>query len=294
MIPTEIQKLFNFIEYLDGRKAEFMRYIPLCDEFIKLNAERFRLNPQSNYRDKFRENEIEAEIREKIQPITNYIQNPIRDKLIELEIWSGSFADFSLWNKYYGAISNFKNDFGREDVEQVLKYKKMYLDFRTETNTDFVILHSIFRAFDQILKELFDFFKDTENDEFKVFENKINVTSLKEALEYALSSGKPASFTIPNEAILPQKNQSKLEDRVNIYNISNNIDKFSLKNRIDAKGDNNTIISGVSRSKIDIGNNKPMPKKGAGFWTIASVIIALITLFVALIVDWDKVLRFFK
>ena len=37
-----------------------------------------------------------------------------------------------------------------------------------------------------------------------------------------------------------------------------------------------------------------MPKKGADFWTIAGVIIAVITLIVALIVDWDKVLGFFK
>ena len=159
MIPAEIQKLFNFIEYLDGRKAELMQYIPLCDELIKLNAERFRLNPQSNYKDKFREDEIEAEIVEKIEPITKFIQNPIRNKIIELEIWSGNFSDFSLWNKYYGTISGFKNDLEREDIEQILKYKKMYLDFRTETNTDFVVLHSIFRGFDEILKQLFDFLK---------------------------------------------------------------------------------------------------------------------------------------
>lgn len=294
MIPSEIQKLFNFIEYLDKRKAELIQYIPLYDELIKLNAERFKLNSHSNYKDKFREDEIEVEIEEKIKPITNYIQNPIRNKLIELEIWSGSFADFSLWNKYYSTISRFKEEFVREDVEQVLKYKKMYLDFRTETNTDFLILHSIFRAFDQILKELFDFFKDTKDDEFRAFENKINVSSLKEALEHALLSGKPASFTIPNEAILPHKGHSKLEDRVSIYNISNNIEKLSVKNKIDAKGDNNTVISGVSRSKIDIGSNRQTPKKGADFWTIAGVIIAVITLIVALIVDWDKVLGFFK
>lgn len=199
MVPAEIQKLFNFIKYLDDRKVEFMQYIPLCDELIKLNAERFKLNPQSNYQDKFRENEIEAEIAQKIEPITTYIQNPIRNKLIELEIWAGSFTDFSLWNKYYDTISRFKNDFVREDVKQVIKYKQMYLDFRTETNTEFVVLHSIFRGFDQILKELFDFFKDTKADEFQAFENKINVNTLKEAFEHALSSGKPASFTMPNE-----------------------------------------------------------------------------------------------
>lgn len=159
MVPAEIQKLFKFIEYLNGRKAELIQYIPLCDELTKLNAERFRLNPQSNYQDKFREDEIEAEIEDKIKPITNYIQNPIRDKINELEIWSGSFSDFSLWNKYYGTICQFKSDFAREDVEQVIKHKKMYLDFRTETNSDFVVLHSIIRGFDEILKQLFDFFK---------------------------------------------------------------------------------------------------------------------------------------
>lgn len=294
MVPAEIQKLFYFIEYLDRRKAELMQYIPLCDELIKLNAERFKLNSHSNYKDKFREDEIEAEIEEKIKPITDYIQNPIRDKIIELEIWSGSFSDFSLWNKYYGIISSFKEEFVREDVEQVLKYKKMYLDFRTDTNTDFVVLHSIFRGFDEILKQLFDFFKDTKDDEFEAFENKVNVGSLREGIEHMLLSGKPGSFTIPNEAILPHKGHSKLEDRVSIYNISNNIEKLSVKNKVETKGDNNTVISGVSRSKIDIGNSSPTPKKGAGFWAITSVIIAVITLIVALIVDWDKVLDFFK
>lgn len=219
MIPAKVQRLFNFIEYLDQHKSEYMQYIPICNELIELNIQRNKLNPNENYQDKFCYDVIQKAISEKIELITEYIQKPIKNKLLELEIWSGDVVYSSIWNNNYDAISEFKNNFTTEDVIQVMKYKKWYLDFRNETNTDFVLLIYVFDGLDKILKVLFDFFKDTSKNEFESFEIRaLNVTTIKEAVEHALASGKSISFSLPNEAFVQKEKAIHLNDQISVYN----------------------------------------------------------------------------
>ena len=53
MISEKIQALFDFIDYLDTNKAEFIeKYIPLCDELTNLDIQRSKLKPKNNYIDK--------------------------------------------------------------------------------------------------------------------------------------------------------------------------------------------------------------------------------------------------
>lgn len=219
MIPQRIHRLFDFIDYLSENKDEFKKYIPLCDELIELNRQRNRLTPDRNYKDKLRYDEIQTIIEEKIKPITENIHNPITSKLRKLDIWSGDGAYSSIWNNSISAVYEFQNNFTKEEVMQVMKSKKMYLDFRAETNSDFLSLYLIFKGLDEILKLLFDFFKDTDHNEFESFETKkIQANSIKEAVELALENGKSISFSLPNEALFPKEEPLKLNDPVNIYN----------------------------------------------------------------------------
>ena len=174
MIPKKIQSLFEFIKFLDKNKAEYIeKYIPLCNELEELDKQRSLLEPNENYKDKQSYDIIQKEIKEKFEPITENIYKPITSKLQELGIWSGDDAFKGLWNNNISEIADFKRNFSEEQAKQVFQYKQKYLSFRTETNSNFLCLSFVFLDLDEILKRLFDFFKDTKENEFDSFEAKI-------------------------------------------------------------------------------------------------------------------------
>jgi FtsZ-binding cell division protein ZapB len=89
MIPQKIQALFDFIDFLDANKKEYIeKYIPLCNELSELDKQRSKLKPNENYKDKQSYECIQKEIKEKFEPITDNIYKPVTNKLRELGIWS--------------------------------------------------------------------------------------------------------------------------------------------------------------------------------------------------------------
>ena len=65
MIPPKIQALFDFIDYLDNNKKEYIeKYIPLCNELDTLDKQRNNLKPKSNYKDKQEYDKIKSIIEE--------------------------------------------------------------------------------------------------------------------------------------------------------------------------------------------------------------------------------------
>ncbi len=306
MIPPEIQKLFEFIDYLDKHKANYLPYVPLCIEIADLNVERLNLDPQANYRQKARLDAVQSEICQKIDIISRNIEQPIKSKLVELNIWSNDISA-SLWNDHYGAIIRFKDGFADEDVAPVRKYKEMYFDFRNETRSDFVLLFSLFNGLDRILKVLFNFFSDTSHDEFDHFEIKpVQVSTIKEAIEHALMNGRSMSFSMPDSSLFPVEQPVRPNDSINIHNeiIMGNINKIdnvssdrghiSVGNNITSHGNDNIIVSGVSGSDVRIGNGGESNKKATDIWAIVGVFIAVLAFVVAVIVDWEKIVDFFK
>lgn len=238
MIPQKIQALFNFIDYLDKNKIEYIeKYIPMCDELEILNEQISKLNSNNNYIDKQKYDTLQNEINEKFSPILSNIYTPVSEKLKDLGIWSGDKTFSSIWNTNISAISNFKADFTSEDVVQVMSYKNKYLTFRTETNNNFLCLQMIFQELDKVLKALFDFFKDTIENEFDSFESKIiEVESVEEAVKGFLENKeKNIIFSIPtnnffkgNEDTQVQKhsiiikNEIIMGDKIEVKNITNN------------------------------------------------------------------------
>jgi len=48
MIPEKIKALFDFIDYIDESKAEYIaKYLPLCEELSKLDIQRSKLKPRT-------------------------------------------------------------------------------------------------------------------------------------------------------------------------------------------------------------------------------------------------------
>jgi len=69
-----------------------------------------------------------------------------------------------------------------------------------------------------------------------------------------------------------------------------NIDQSSNESKID--GNDNTIIQGNKRSKIDIGQTKNKSK--VNNYPLIGIIISIIAIFVTLIIGWDEFLIFFR
>jgi hypothetical protein len=257
MIPQKIQALFEFIDYLDRNKAELIeKYIPLCNEISNLDIRRSQLNPKKNYRDKQQYDEIQKAITEKFQPITENIYIPTLYKLKELEIWAGDDVFTSIWNNNISTIYDFRENFTSDDVVTVLTYKQKYLSFRTETNSNFLCLQFVFSSLDEILKELFDFFKDTDQNEFERFETKtIEVDSIKEAARgFIQTKGQNVRFSIPQESLFDNHNVKQLQP--NLHNVKNEIimgDKFEVG---DISNNSGQIIFGKNIRIADSLNGK--------------------------------------
>lgn len=209
MITERIQALFDFIDYLDSKKAEYLqKYIPLCIELNNLDTYRSTLKPKSNYIDKQKYDEIQKVIKEKFEPINLNVHIPLLNKLKELKIWSGDDVFTSIWNNNSSAIHDFKNNFESEDVANVILHKHKYLNFRKETKSDFLGLKFVISNLDEIYRELFDFFKDTSENEFESFETKTDqANSIDEAVKrFEENKSTNVRFSILQENLFDYQN----------------------------------------------------------------------------------------
>lgn len=256
MISKKIKALFDFIDFLDDNKREYIRkYIPLCHELEDIFDQKNKLDPNKNYKEKLEYDKLQFQIKEKFSLINSDIYLPIINKLLELEIWSGDEAYSSIWNNNVSEIYKLKENFNSEDVNQILEYKEKYLKFRNETNSNFLSLELIFHSLDSILKILFDFFKDTSENEFENFETKtIKANSFSEAIKDYLNNkegNKSYSisfenfFNTPEKNIFPthssiKKNEIIMGDKFTFGDIKNNTGKINIGRNIQ-----------ISKSKIN-------------------------------------------
>ncbi|SHK44986.1 hypothetical protein [Epilithonimonas mollis] len=286
MIPPKMQALFDFLDFLDVNKKEYIeKYIPLCNEVSQLDKERCKLKPNENYKDKQKYECIDKEIKEKFEPINENIYIPITYKLRELGIWSGDNVYTSIWNNNVSEIEDFKRNFTPEDLEEVFHYKQKYLRFRTETNNDFLCLSFVFSNLDEIYKVLFDFFKDTPENEFESFETKtIEVGDFGEIVKNLTDNiGKNVKYSIPTEKILGKKQATRTTERIeakNHFNVFNMGDKIEVGNISNNKGQ----ITLGKDNKTEVNSNDEIAKKSFRWQkrdTIITTVIGIIGLLIA-------------
>jgi|LakMenEpi03Aug12_release.lakeMendotaPanAssembly.Ray.scaffolds.fasta_scaffold311532_2 hypothetical protein len=287
MTPQKIQALFDFIDYLDKNKATYIdKYIPLCNELIDLDHQRSLLKPNENYKDKHSYDNIQKEIKEKFEPITENIYKPITSKLKELGIWSGDEVYTSIWNNNISEISDFKRYFSEEDTQIVFHYKQKYLSFRTETNSDFQCLSLVFSNLDKIMKELFEYFKDTEENEFESFETKtIEVGDFSElAKNIKENKRKNVKYSILNENVFDTKDRcqaketSMIKNEFNVYNMGDKIKLGDISN-------NSGQIKLGKDNKTEVNGNDDIAKKSFR-WQNRDTIITTIIGFIGLVLAY--------
>lgn len=212
-IAPRVEALFTFIDFLDKNKKEYLEtYLPVVKTLTELGKLRSSLNPKSNYKSKLEFDLVQEEIKEKFAPLYNNVSKPIMDKLKELDLWNGDDGFISVYNLNIVAINECSTNFTENSIKKIRKFKSKYVAFRNETNTSFLSLDNLFHNLDDVLKVLFDFFKDTNENEFENFEkNIIEVDSIYEVFEN-LKRGN-TNISIPLRVIENRREQNSIEQQ---------------------------------------------------------------------------------
>lgn len=212
MITSKIKALFQFIEFLHSNTENFKQFDSTINELYLLDIERKKLSPRKNFAEKMKYDEVQAEIKDKFKVIQENIIQPINSKVLELNICDMNKTEtLNNWN--ISEISDLINNCKKEDLPEIFKHKSKYLEFRTKTNCTY-FKDFFFDDLDEMLKELFDYFKETEHNEFEAFETKaIQVNDFREMAEHYQKGHK--NFTLPIDLLL---NHSKIQ-RINNENL---------------------------------------------------------------------------
>ena len=190
MITPKIKALFQFIEYLHSNIDNFNLNNDLIKELELLNEERQKVSSKKTFKDKLKYDEIQAEIETKFKILQDNTANLIKAKATELNVCNFDNEPNYSFNGIETDIHQLKKNFTKEDLPEIFKHKQQYIDYRKQTHKTFLSLAFFIDELDEITKSLFDYFKETEQNEFEAFETKtIKVNDLSEAVEL-LSIGK--------------------------------------------------------------------------------------------------------
>ena len=196
MITTKIKTLFQFIEFLHSNIANFNLNNNLIKELELLDKERQKVTHKKTFKDKLKYDEVQAEIEKKFKILQDNTANLIKAKAKELNVCNFDNEPNYSFNGIQTEIHHLKENFSKKDLPEIFKHKEQYIEYRSQTHKTFLSLAFFINELDEITKSLFDYFKDTEQNEFEAFETKtIQVNDLREAVEL-FSIGKK-KFSVP-------------------------------------------------------------------------------------------------
>ena len=209
MITPKIKALFQFIEYLHSNIDNFNLNNGLIKELEQLVEERQKVNSKKTYKDKLKYDEVQAEIETKFKILQGNTANLIKAKAKELNVCNfDNEPDYS-FNGIEADILQLKENFSKDDLPEIFKHKQQYIEYRTKTHKTFLSLAFFIDELDEVTKSLFDYFKETEQNEFEAFESKaIQVNDIGEAVKL-FQSGKFQKFTFPNSFLNPSTIQQQ-------------------------------------------------------------------------------------
>jgi len=208
MITDKIKALFQFIEYLHSNIDNFNQYNGLIKELDQLNEERNQLKPRDNYKDKQQYDKVQAEFESKFKDLQDNTANLIKAKAKELNVYNFDTEPNYSFNDVETEIRQLKDNFSNKDLPEIFRHKSLYLEYRSQTHGTFYSLQIFFVKLDKIAKSLFDYFKDTEQNEFEPFETKaIPVNSITEAIQ-RFKQGQ-TNFSLPTSVLLNPSTDEK-------------------------------------------------------------------------------------
>lgn len=154
MITDNTRNLFQFIEYLHDNVDEFNQ----CNQTI-LDWKEARWQERQcgqHYTEKLRMREIQKVVNEKWDIISEQIIEPIKNKTIELSICDLDTPQ-SIYTNCSSDLFMLIENFEEEDIIEIQKAKKQYIDFRNDINHSIISLSElimVFRYFDDIMKHV--------------------------------------------------------------------------------------------------------------------------------------------
>lgn len=225
MITPKIKALFQFIEYLHSNIDNFNLNNDLIKELEQLGEKRQKVISKKTYKDKLKYDEVQAEIETKFKILQGNTANLIKAKAKELNVCNFDNELNYSFNGIEADILQLKENFSKDDLPEIFKHKQQYIEYRTKTHRTFLSLAFFIDKLDRVTKSLFDYFKETEQNEFEAFEIKaIPVNSIAEAIQ-GFKKGQ-TKFTLPtnflfntstSKALPPQpttKQNNKLSDLI--------------------------------------------------------------------------------
>lgn len=177
MITNKIKAIFQFIEFLHSNIENFKKFDEIMEKLYLLDEEKSKLNPRKNFADKLKYDEVQVEIKDKFKVIKDNIIQPIQAKVIELNLCNLNEPE-TLWNWNISEIYKLQDNFSIDTVPEILQQNAKYIEFRAKTNYTY-FQGFFFQYLHEILTVLFDYFKETEQNEF---ENDLTLKSLIDEL----------------------------------------------------------------------------------------------------------------
>ena len=210
MITPKIKALFQFIEYLHSNINDFNLNNDLIKELELLNEERQKVSSKKIFKDKLKYDEVQAEIETKFKILQGNTANLIKAKARELNVCNFENEPNYSFNGIETDIHQLKENFSKDELPEIFKHKQQYIEYRNQTHKTFLSLAIFIDELDEITKSLFDYFKDTQQNEFEHFETKaIPVNNISEAVQ-GFKQGQ-TKFIIPN---LLGKTQNRIWEQI--------------------------------------------------------------------------------
>lgn len=156
MIPSKIQDLFSFIDFLYSNLSNLKESNKISLELDAINEKRRPLNPNYYY-EKIKLDELKIEYEETYQRLINKLINPIKLKIIDLSIFEWSHRN-NIYNYFTQDLIKLKDNIDENNVPRILEVKSKYESFRNEVNCDYFPFF-IFSELDNTLSEIFTFFE---------------------------------------------------------------------------------------------------------------------------------------
>ena len=223
MISDKTRNLFLFIEFLHENIENFNQYeIDVSDWHFSI----YKINHiDDHYKDQLALSDF-IELRdEKWTVISENIYEPIDNKAMELNIYSFEGYDDTV---NYQEILNesccaLKNDiieltkyYDNEDVEEILKIKRKYIEFRCET--DFLNIGILFKKMDEIMSPILDIFHDEDDKELPVKKDGLtgNGLSLSEG-DYYINESYFESFNHINNDNIDEIDTKTVIDMITVF-----------------------------------------------------------------------------
>jgi len=121
MISDNLNKLFQFIDYLYTNIDNFKQYDDAVNEIFELSDRYRKLRPDLNFSQKQESDEVRLKHTELLNVVREKIHKPIFDKLSEIGIKNGNeYTDF------YNDISEIKKDCKNQDVSIIRANSNKY------------------------------------------------------------------------------------------------------------------------------------------------------------------------